>query len=141
MVDPTRRRTLNRAVIARNTGSATSLRKRWTSDTRAMISGTPKSGASANADRHQQRSGADARRASLLRPDAGRKLSRFWVLLVLAAIIATAGVIARLDCNGDRGDDRRAADDADPRHGAPVVARRRANLVRSLALVVAAPRL
>jgi uncharacterized hydrophobic protein (TIGR00271 family) len=27
-------------------------------------------------------------------PDAGRKLSRFWVLLVLASVIATAGVIA-----------------------------------------------
>ena len=45
-------------------------------------------------------SGMVARRAEMREgvffdgPDIGRKISRFWMLLVLAAIIASAGVIA-----------------------------------------------
>ena len=40
------------------------------------------------------------------------------MLLMLAAIIAVGGVVADSDGHGDRGDDRRAAHDPDPRHGA-----------------------
>ena len=31
-------------------------------------------------------------------PELGRRLSRFWILLVLAAIIAAAGVVGRRCC-------------------------------------------
>jgi hypothetical protein len=48
--------------------------------------------------------------------DVRTRLSRFWLLLVLAAIICHGRRRRRLDRHRDRGDDRGPADDADSRH-------------------------
>ena len=48
-------------------------------------------------------------------PDRPRKLTRFFILLLLAAAIATFGLLADSGCYCHRGDDRRSADAAD--HG------------------------
>jgi uncharacterized hydrophobic protein (TIGR00271 family) len=70
-------------------------------------------------------------------PDAARKLSRFWVLLVLAAVIATAGVVA--DSTATVIGAMIVAPLMTPILGTvlSVVTGDKANLVRSLALVVA----
>jgi hypothetical protein len=47
-----------------------------------------------------------------------RRLSRFWILLLLSAMIATAGVVSDSHGHGDRGHDHRAADDPDLGGGA-----------------------
>ena len=51
-------------------------------------------------------------------PDVRRKLSRFWILLILASVIADGGCRRRLDGHRHRRHDRGAADDPDPRHHA-----------------------
>jgi len=68
--------------------------------------------------------------------DANARLSRFWLLLVLSSIIAAAGVVGRLDGRRHRRDDRRAP--ARPIQGTMLatVLGDRANLIRSLLLVV-----
>jgi hypothetical protein len=43
-------------------------------------------------------------------PERNRRLSWFWLLLPLAAVIASAGVVSD-DGHRDRGHDRRPADD------------------------------
>jgi hypothetical protein len=47
-------------------------------------------------------------------PERNRRLSRYWLLLPLAAIIASAGGGQRLHGHRDRGHDRGPADDPDP---------------------------
>jgi len=47
-------------------------------------------------------------------PERNRQLSRYWLLLLLSAVIATAGGGERLRRRGDRGHDHRPADDSDP---------------------------
>jgi hypothetical protein len=47
-------------------------------------------------------------------PERGRRLSRYGLLLPLSAVIASAGVVSRLDGHRDRGHDRGPPDDPDP---------------------------
>ena len=55
-----------------------------------------------------------ARMSDALFIQRGPKASKFWTLLVLAAVIATARIYLGLHGNRDRRDDRRAPDDTDP---------------------------
>ena len=73
-------------------------------------------------------------------PEASRKLSRFWILLVLAAVIATAGVVA--DSTATVIGAMIVAPLMIPIQGTmlAVVVGDRANLIRSILLVVAGAR-